>query len=137
MTGWVIFVGAAPLVGWIASRHGRSPIAWALLALVASAVVSALAVQLSASLLERSESAALATVVLAPLLGLVAVIVVGVLAARRVPVVVESVPAVEAAPDEGIAMVHLPNEPNGRDAGAPYRAESRCRLVLGAKMITL
>ena len=34
-------------------------------------------------------------------------------------------------------MVHLPNEPSGRDAGAPYRAESRCRLVLGAKMITL
>ncbi len=34
-------------------------------------------------------------------------------------------------------MVHLPNEPSGRNAGAPYRAESRCRLVLGAKMITL
>lgn len=137
MTGWVIFVGAAPVVGWIASRNGRNPVGWALTALVASGVVSALAVQLSASLLERSESAALAAIVLAPLLGLVAVIVVGVLAARPVEVVIDSAPAAEVAPDEGIAMVHLPNEPNGRDAGAPYRTESRCRLVLGAKMITL
>ncbi len=137
MTGWVIFVGAAPVVGWIASRHGRNAVAWALIAMVASGVVSALAVQLSASLLERSESAALATIVLAPLLGLVAVIVVGVLAARPVEVVVESAPAAEAAPDEGIAMVHLRDEPNAREAGAPYRAESRCRVVLGAKMITL
>ncbi len=137
MTGWVIFLGAAPVVGWIASRHGRSAVAWGLIALVVSGVVSALGVQLSASLLERSESEALAAIVLAPLLGLIAVIAIGVLAARDVEAVVDSAPAVEAEPDEGIAMVHLRDEPNAREAGAPYRAESRCRLVLGAKMLTL
>ncbi|MDB4932247.1 MAG: hypothetical protein JWM10_4731 [Myxococcaceae bacterium] len=137
MTGGVLFVGAAAAVGWLASRGGRNPVAWALLALLASGVTSALAVALSGDLLQRSESAALAAVVLAPLLGLVAVVAVGVFAAQPLPRAVEVAPAVEAAPEEGIAMVHLSNEGAAHDAGAPYRAEARCRLVLGARMLTV
>jgi hypothetical protein len=137
MTGWVIFVGAAPLVGWIASRHGRNPVGWALMALLASGVVSALVIQLSVALLAHSELVALATVVLSPLLGLAATIAVGVFAARTVGVVVDRAPASAIAPDETLVMVRLPNEATGSAAGAPYCAESRCRLVLGERMLTL
>lgn len=137
VTGWVIFVGAASLVGWVASRHGRGPILGAAMALIASGVTSALAVHLATALVARSESAALATVVLAPLLGLVAVVAVGLLAARPVPPDDAVAPAVESTPEEVIPMVQLPSAPRDGDGGSPYRTETRCRLVLGARMLTL
>jgi hypothetical protein len=75
--------------------------------------------------------------VLAPLVGLVAVVAVGLLAARPVPPDGAVAPAVESAPEEVIPMVQLPSAPCDGDGGSPYRTETRCRLVLGARMLTL
>lgn len=131
MTEWVVYLGGAPAVAVVASRHGRNPIVWASLTLFASWVTS-FALSLAGGLLAPSDSAALVMVTLAPIGAFAATVGVGLLAARRVEARDGDVEAPIATPSEPEALSMVRVAPDGGDV-----SESTCSLVLGERRLTL
>lgn len=136
MTVWFTLIVGASVVAWVASRHGRNPAAWGLAALTPG-LLAANAVRAASGMLDRSESASLVVVLLAPVASLAATTAVGFLAARPVSAEVVARPVVASAPEERFEMVRVEDDPAARGGGAPYRARAHCRLALGERMITL
>jgi len=78
-----LFLPAAAIVALVASRSGRKPLAWALFAWIASSAVGTLVAALAVRFVEDSESTAVVLGALGPLAGVLAIVGLGFLAARR------------------------------------------------------